>query len=113
MSDASQGKPLQQMTLPVVWHVSDQIQSRYADNIIVQPRRYDMVLSFFESQFPPLGGTPEENRAALEKLGAIRADCVAKIVVAPELLPAIITALQTAYEGYLATVKEEKESTDV
>jgi len=51
----------------------------------------------------PLGGTPEQNRAFLETLSSIRAECIAKIVVSPELLPDIVKALQIGYEEYLLT----------
>jgi len=113
MSEVEQGKPSPlQITLPVEWHVPDHISSRYADNVIIQSRKHDIILSFFESQPPPLGGTPEQNRAVLEALSSIRAECIGKIVVAPELVPDIINALQVAYEGYLSA-KNGKELADV
>jgi hypothetical protein len=112
MSEAEQeNSSLQQITIPLEWHVPDHISSRYADNVIVQPRKHDIIISFFESQPPLLGGTPEQNRAFLETLSSIRAECIGKIVVVPELLPDIIKALQRGYEGYLSA-KDAKESTD-
>jgi hypothetical protein len=112
MSEAEQEKlSLQQITIPLEWHIPDHISSRYADNVIVQPRKHDIIIAFFESQPPPLGGTPEQNRAFLETLSSIRAECVGKIVVAPELLPDIIRALQIGYEGYFSA-KDGKESVD-
>jgi hypothetical protein len=110
MNEAEQEEqsPLQ-ITFPLEWHIPESMSSRYADNIIVQPRKYDVIISFFETQPPPLGGTPEQNRSFLEKLGSIRAECVAKIVVAPDLLPDIIKALQRGYEAY-TSAKDRKEA---
>jgi len=56
MSKADQDKQSpQQITIPLEWHVPDHISSRYADNVVVQPRKHDIIISFFESQPPPLG----------------------------------------------------------
>lgn len=97
----------QQIALRLDWHIPEHIRSQYADNVIVQAKRHDVTISFFETQLPPIAGTPEENRAFLERLGSIRVECVGRIVVAADLLPEIIKALQTTYDGYLAT-KEER-----
>lgn len=91
----------QSLNLPIDWYVSDNIQRRYASNVFVQSGEYEIILSFFEPQLPFLTGTPEENRAKLEELGAIRANCVAQIVVHPDLVPKIINALQVGHEKYL------------
>ena len=96
----------QNLNLPIEWHVPDNIQRRYASNVFVQSGEYEMIISFFEPQLPFLTGTPEENRAKLEELGAIRANCVAQIVVHPDLVPKIINALQVGHEKYLAATAE-------
>ena len=102
MSEAEQEKQSIQIQLPVEWHVPDSIKSVYADNVTAQPRKHDVTISFFESQLPILGDDAERNRAILEKMGAVRAECVGKIVVAAELVPDIIRVLQIAYDGYFA-----------
>ena len=113
MSEAQQEQqPLQNITLPIDWHVSDSVQGRYVDNVIVQPGKYNIAMFFFETQVPPFVGTsPEENLAYLQSKGPIRAECVGKMVVAPELMPEIIKAMQTALEGYnAAKASEEREA---
>lgn len=111
MSEAEQEKRThQQVALRLDWHIPEHIKSQYADNILVQSRRHDVIISFFESQVPPFGGTPEENRALLEKLDSIRAECVGRIVVAVDLLPEIIKALQMAYDEYLSTREERADA---
>ena len=96
------------MSLPIDWHVSENIQSRYASNAFVQAGEQELILSFFETIPPILTGSPEENRAKLLQLGAIRAECVARIIVSPELVPKLIQALQTTFEGYQATKRAQE-----
>lgn len=98
----------QKTTLPIRWHVPDNLQSRYANNVLVQSSQYDIVISFFETQLPPLAGSPKENQEKLIEMGAIRADCVSRIIVSPELLPSIISALQTGLASYQETYGSPK-----
>ena len=106
MSEDEQAK--QTITLPIEWHVSDSIQSRYATNVLVQAGQYEFIISFFEAQIPLFAGQPEENKAMLEQLGAIRAECVGRIIVAAEQLPNIINALQASLEAYRASASKDQ-----
>lgn len=108
MSENKQENVPQHIAVPIEWHVSESIKNQYADNVVVQARRHDLIISFFETQLPPFGGSPEETRTFLEQLGSIRAECVGRIIVAPELMPEIIQALQTGYDGYLLTKAAER-----
>ncbi len=102
MSKAGQEKlSPQSIALPIEWHYPETIQSRYATNMLVQAGEHEIVLSFFEAQLPLLVGQPEDNKAKLEQMGAIKAECVARIIIAPERLPSLITALQTSLDLYL------------
>ncbi|SRR6266851_1446716 len=109
MSEIEQGQPEDHtMSLPFDWHVSKKIQSRYASNVFVQAGEREIKLSFFETNPPILTGSPEENKAKLRQLGAIRAECVARIIVDPDLVPKLIQALQTTLDGYLALKSAEE-----
>ena len=66
------------------FHVPEDIVSRYATNIVVQYTGSEFIVSFFEAKPPILLGSPEENLETMRLLGRIRADCVARVVVAPE-----------------------------
>ncbi|HEU5377351.1 MAG TPA: hypothetical protein VFV38_18160 [Ktedonobacteraceae bacterium] len=104
MSEAEPNKqPSRQILIPLEWHVPDSLRNAYADTVTAQPRRHDIIVSFFETQPPVLSGDAEQNRSLLEKLGSVRAECIGKIVVAAELVPEIIQVLQTAYHEYLTT----------
>ena len=99
MSEVEQDHP-QEITLPIEWHVPDNIQNRYVHNVLVQPGRFELTVFFFETQIPPFAGTPEENRDYLLKKGAIRSECVSKMTVSPQLVPEIIKALQTGLDNF-------------
>ena len=104
-----QGQPEDHnMSLPIDWHVSENIQSRYASNVFVQAGEHELILSFFETIPPILTGSPEENKAKLLQLGAIRAECIARIIVDPDLVPKLIQALQTTLNGYLAARRAQE-----
>ena len=95
MSEIEQEQqPSDEIALPIEWHCPEGIQSRYANNVLVQQGPYEFIISFFETQIPMLSGTPQENKAKLRDMGAIRAECVSKIVVSPELMEGLISALQ-------------------
>ncbi len=90
----------QNVNLPIKWHVPESIQSRYATHVIVQAGQHEFIISFFETQLPFLMGQPEENKAKLEQMEAIQAECVGRIIVAAEEFPSIIQAMQTTLEAY-------------
>lgn len=102
MSEVEQNQRRAEISLPIDWHIPDGFQSRYANNVLVQAGQFEVIISFFETQLPMLLGTPEENKEKLTELGSVRAECVSRIIVSPELVPSIINALQAEYEKYQA-----------
>lgn len=88
------------VSLRIDWHFPEGIQSHYADNVLVQASQYNITISFFETQLPILLGQPEDNKKQLEELGAIRANCVSKLVVSPDFIPTLMKALATGLENY-------------
>lgn len=100
MSEEIEQQQPEMISIPVDWHFAEDLQSRYANNVVVQSGRFEFAISFFEMQLPMLLGSPEENKAKLEAMGSIRAECVSKIVLSPELVPGLISSLQTELEKY-------------
>lgn len=98
-----EGQSSQGVSLPIDLHVSDTIHNQYIHNVIVQPGQHEITLFFFEAHIPPLVGSPEENREYLLQKGSIRFECVSKLVVAPQLVPEIIKALQVGLDNYNAS----------
>lgn len=109
MSDEEREQP-EGVSVPVNLHVPEDLQSRYAHNVIVQPGQHELTLFFFETQVPPFVGTPAENSKYLLERG-VRFTCVSKIIVAPQLVPEIMKALQTGLENYnTSKANEEREA---
>lgn len=98
--DEEEREQSQGITIPIEWHVPDSIQNRYVHNMLVQSGRHELTLFFFETQIPPFLGSPDESKDFLLKKGAIRAECVSKLTVSPQLIPEIIKALETGLENY-------------
>jgi hypothetical protein len=105
MSEIDQQEQPTRINIPVNWNIPDGFPSPYASNMFAQSGEYEIILSFFQAKLPLLTGTPAENRAKLEQLESITAECVSRIIVNPDLIPKIIQALQTTYDGYIATKK--------
>ena len=89
-----------EITLSVDWRFPKKLKSRYANNVIVQAGPHEFVISFFEMQLPTLLGSPEDNKAKLKEMGKIRADCVSKIIIPPDLAQGLIDALQTELDKF-------------
>jgi Protein of unknown function (DUF3467) len=90
------------VSIPVEWHFPEQIASRYATNLVVQSTQHEFIISFFEVRHPILIGSPEEQRAQLEQIKSIRAECVARIIVAAEKMPEFLQVLQVRLDAFQA-----------
>jgi Protein of unknown function (DUF3467) len=86
--------------LPIEWHFPEHITSRYATNLVVQHTEHEFTISFFELHPPLLLGSPEERKAQLEHIKSVRAECVARIIVAAERMPEFLKVLQGQLEAY-------------
>ncbi len=47
--DEKEQENQQEITLPIDWHVSESVQGRYVNNVVVQPGKYEINVFFFES----------------------------------------------------------------
>jgi len=70
--------------IPVEVQVPPGVVSRYATNLVIQRNGPEYIISFFEIRPPVFVGTPAEQRAQIEKLETIQAECVARVVVSAE-----------------------------
>lgn len=91
--------------IPVEWHIGDNVISRYATNMVVQRTEHEFIISFFEIK-PLILLTPKDVER-LEKIDSVRAECIARVVVAAERMPLFIQVLQTNLER--SQDKEQKE----
>jgi len=82
------------VAIPIDWHVPDSMVSRYATNITVQRTEHEHIISFFEINPPLIIGPKEAVMAGLKEMDAVKAICVARVVVANGRMPNFILALQ-------------------
>lgn len=107
--EEQEDQPSEGILLPIDLHVPDTLHKQYIDNVVVQPGKHEITLFFFETQLPPYIGSAEANREYLLKKGSVRFECVSELVVAPQLVPDIIKALQVALDNFnAAKVTEER-----
>lgn len=90
----------EQIAVPIDWHVPEDLTCQYATNLVVQHTDHEFMISFFRAAPPLIIGTPEEQKAQLEELGRVRADCVARIIIAPGRMPEFVQVLQNSLEVY-------------
>jgi hypothetical protein len=85
-----------------VWLMGD-VCLQYADNLILRYQEGAFHLMFFQQQVPPLVGTPEEMAEQLMASGVMENNCVGRLVISKDKIPAMIEALQAAYDGIPAS----------
>lgn len=93
------------VNIPIDWHIPENLSSAYASNVFVQSGEYEIVLSFFQPMLPLLAGSDEEKHAKLAQMETIRAECVSRVIVHPDLVPKIISAMQSVWEQHTAAKK--------
>jgi len=98
-----------QIILPLEWHIPDGILSRYVTNIVVQHTEHEFIISFFEVRPPIVLGSDEEKEAQLKQIDSVRAECVARIVVAADRLPDFIRVLNENLATYRSRFDENRE----
>lgn len=94
--------------VPIEWYDGGGIITRYVTNMVVQGSRDEFILGFYEIKRPIILGTPEEQLEQLKTLSAVRANCVARIVVTPRKLKEFLELLNDNYQQYLSGLDAEE-----
>ena len=94
--------------MPIEWHISEDIDSKYATNLVIQHSEHEFIIDFFEMRNPLILGDPDQVREQQEKLESIRAECVARIIVSPERMQEFIDAIQANLNQYIGKEQEEQ-----
>jgi hypothetical protein len=100
-------KDASKILLPIEWHVPDELVTRYANNLLVQHTEHEFILSFFELQPPLTVGSPEEQAAQLQAVGAVRAECVARVVISASRMASFVETLRSSSEKFPASSGEK------
>lgn len=84
--------------LAIDFQFPEGLVGRYANHAVVQLGEHDCHISFFEIQPPLILGTPEQMQEQVKSLKTVPAKCIARIVLAKELVPSIIKAMQESWD---------------
>ena len=105
MTDTKDDKPFKEVRLE--WKYPDDLQTRFASNIVVQHQPDFFTISFFETLMPIiLAGSPQQSQESLKSLNAIEARCVAKIIVTPEKMRQLLKVIEQNLVNYDMMMKE-------
>ena len=94
--------------LPIEWNVPDDLVARYATNMVVQKTENEYIISFFEINQPIILAEPEKIEEYLKGLKSIRANCVARIIVAADKMPSFVSALDTNLKRNIEDAKDNE-----
>jgi hypothetical protein len=100
IDNEDQSKDRQEIKKPIRFISPETVVSRFSNFALVQRDEDCFTISFFEIQKPPLMGTKEERKEAIEKLEFVPAVCVARIVATPSHFKSLIAAMQKNLEGF-------------
>lgn len=84
----------EETTIPIEWHIPDTIITRFASNMVVQTMENEFKISFFEIK-PEIRLTQSQPPSS-----AVKADCVASVIVTADKLPSFIEVLQQQLNQY-------------
>ncbi len=96
-----------QVSLKLEWRIPEGLAGRYATNMVVQRTEHEFILSFFEAYPPMVIGSPDEIKAQLEQLETVRAECIARIIVAASRMPEFVEVLQKNLQHSLSQREQE------
>lgn len=87
---------LDSRVVPMRLYVPEDLSIQYADNFNLFFSDYDITLSFFQTQSPIITTDTD-----WEKVEAIKAKCVARVVIPPHLMPRVINILSENWQRFL------------
>jgi len=94
--------------VPIEWHISEDIDSKYATNLVIQHSEHEFIIDFFEMRHPLILGDPDQVREEWEKLESVRAECVARIIVSPDRMQGFINLIQAELNKYIGKEQEDQ-----
>lgn len=95
--------------VPIEWDVPDDIPSFYATNIVIQHTEREFILYLFQFWPPLLMGTDEEKQAQAEKIEAVRAKAIARVVLAPDTMFRAVAVMQENLNKFIQRMEAEEQ----
>src|SRR5688500_8277396 len=97
------------LSVPIELVYPDGLVGRYANHAIVQIGAHECNLLFFEVRPPLLMGSPEEVQEQAKGIKSVSAECVSRIVVPINIMPAFLAAITETMGKHAARTSAETE----
>ena len=88
--------------IPLEYEQGD-LPGRYATNLTVQHTEHEFIISFYEARPPVIVGSPEERSQKVALIDHVRAQCVARVIVAASRMQEFVDVLHQNLEKYQDT----------
>lgn len=95
-------------TVPILWSVPPNVETKYATNFVLAHTLDEFFLSFFELAPPIVLGSDEEKARQLEKISALEARCVARIVMDHKRATQLLDVLSRNLKQHAETEEAER-----
>lgn len=109
-----QGKPMSQSNPEKIVTINrvypPDLETRHANNIVVQHDQDNFFLSFFDVWVPIIIGTNEEKERQIEAVDSIDAKCVARIILSPSRALELINLLTENIRAYESRFNLKRDS---
>jgi hypothetical protein len=87
----------------------ENLETKFVNHVVVQHQKDFFTLAFFETVLPlVIGASEEERKAEFDKIDSIDAKCLARLIITPEKMNELVTALQENKDNRLKMVESEK-----
>ena len=106
------------VSIPLRHEFADDLQTRYANNMMLQYNQHEYIMSFFEVHPPiAIADSPEELQQQLEQTEFVKASCVSRIVVASGRMPSFVAVMlanlkNNAPDDFSALIRQAQISED-
>jgi len=95
----------------LIYSSTETVPALYANQLIVQHSPQEFLISFYQAfPLPVLDGGPEATRKKIQELGGIPAQCIARIAIPKERMPAVVEAFVTNFKMYQERLEKERTS---
>lgn len=109
MSSKDEKKKGKGYNFPLKFSIPEDVEGKYATHLQVQHSKDEFIINFFEARPPIITGTEEEKEEQLEKMSAVEANCVARIIVSPRRMQGFIDTLHENFEKFISQFEGEGE----
>lgn len=98
------------------YYVPEGLISVYSDNVLIMHTENEFILTFFQLEHPyPSGGVGDGKTVSTRTptdLSQLKARCVSRVIMSPNQMINVVTALQDNLAKYLKKVEEAKRANE-